>query len=85
MLILSLAETESVTLSTPWGKEQGIRYGGSAFLPTQSYQTLAAAIAVCRKDLDAGLMSIVVKEGDIVRLWCPLPELMQIRKVDLVA
>ncbi len=85
MLILSVTDVIPVTLSTPWGKEDGIRYGRSAFLPVQTYPNIAAAIESCRKDLDAGLMSIIVKDGNKVGLWCPLPDLMQGHKLPSAA
>jgi hypothetical protein len=74
MVILSLSETTPVTLLTPWGKENGICYQGSSFLPVNSYQNLEDAIVVCRRDLDVGLMSIIVNEANQVRIWSPLPD-----------
>jgi hypothetical protein len=76
VLILSHAQISTVTINTPWGAEQAICFHGKTFLPTQKFNNLAAAIAVCRKDLDSGLFSIVVEEPDQVGVWCPIPAQM---------
>jgi hypothetical protein len=74
MVILSLSETSPVTFLTPWGVEDGVYYLGANFLPVQRYKNIDEAIAVCRRDLDVGLMSIVINEADQVRIWSPLPD-----------
>jgi hypothetical protein len=69
MIILSLSEIKITKLPTPWGDEQGICYLGKTFLPIDVHPNHQAAIAACRRDLDAGMMSIVVDEGDRISLW----------------
>lgn len=69
MIILSLSEIQPINLPTPWGNEKGIYYLGKTFLPIDVHATQQAAIAACRQDLDAGMMSIVVDEGDRTSLW----------------
>ena len=69
MIILSLSEIEPKNFLTPWGDEKGICYLGKTFLPIDVHATQQEAIAACRRDLDAGMMSIVVDEGDRVSIW----------------
>jgi hypothetical protein len=76
MIIISAGSAPKVDMQTPWGKETGISYLGLSYLLTHTYRTMKEAIAACRKDLDAGLFSIVVENHDTkdISLWCPLPE-----------
>ncbi len=69
MIILSLSEIQLTNLPTPWGNEKGICYLGKTFLPISVHPNQKEAIAVCRQDLDAGMMTIVVDEGDRVSIW----------------
>ncbi|NJK33912.1 MAG: hypothetical protein HC919_02615 [Oscillatoriales cyanobacterium SM2_2_1] len=73
MVFLSQQEVSKVQLKTPWGIEEAIRYLGRLFLPTNEYTALPEALTACRRDLDAGLLSIVVAEQNVVRLWCLVP------------
>ncbi|CAN1212825.1 hypothetical protein TUMEXPCC7403_21650 [Tumidithrix helvetica PCC 7403] len=75
MIVLSLSEVKTVNLQTPLGSEAGIYYLGQTYLSTNYYRGINEAIQVCRRDLDAGLFSIVVKECDRFSVWCPLPNL----------
>ncbi|MCA6574371.1 MAG: hypothetical protein IM537_15160 [Pseudanabaena sp. M57BS1SP1A06MG] len=69
MIILSSSEIQKINLLTPWGDEKGIYYLGKTFLPINFHPNLEEAIASCRRDLDEGMLSIVVDEGDRVSLW----------------
>ncbi len=69
MIILSLSDIQPTSFLTPWGDEKGICYLGKNFLPTNVHATQQEAIAACRRDLDAGTISIVVDEGDRTSLW----------------
>jgi len=69
MIILSLAEIETTDFSTPWGSEKGICYLGKFFLPIDIHINQQEAIAACRRDLDLGMLSIIVDEGDRISLW----------------
>lgn len=69
MIILSLSEVQQINLSTPWGDETGIHYLGKTFLPIDTQSTSQEMIATCRQDLLAGMISIVVDEGDRLSLW----------------
>ena len=69
MIILSLSEIQPTQLATPWGHEIGICYLGKTFLPIDVHPNQQEAIAACRRDLDAGSLSIIVDEGDRVSLW----------------
>jgi len=69
MIILSSSEIQPINLLTPWGDEKGICYLGKTFLPINIHPNQQEAIAACRRDLDGGMLSIVVDEGDRVSLW----------------
>lgn len=69
MIILSLSEIQTINLLTPWGDERGISYLGKTFLPVDIHANPQDAIDACRRDLDEGMLSIVVDEGDRVSLW----------------
>jgi len=69
MIILSSSEIQPINLLTPWGDEQGICYLGKTFLPINIHANQQEAIAACRRDLDEGMLSIIVDEGDRVSLW----------------
>jgi hypothetical protein len=73
MVFLSHQEVSKVQVKTPWGIEEAVRYLGKLFLPTNEYAGLPEAIAACRRELDAGLLAIVVAEQNVVRLWCLVP------------
>ncbi|MEE3718205.1 hypothetical protein V2H45_15810 [Tumidithrix elongata RA019] len=75
MVVLSISEVKTVNLKTPLGSESGIRYLGQTYLSTSSCNGINEALQICRRDLDAGLFSIVVKECDRFSVWCPLPNL----------
>jgi hypothetical protein len=69
MIILSLSEIQPTNFSTPWGSEQGICYLGKTFLPIFVHPNQQDAIAACRRDLDLGMLSIIVDEGDFISQW----------------
>jgi hypothetical protein len=69
MIILSISEIQTTNFATPWGNEKGICYLGKTFLPIDVHPTQQEAIAACRRDLDLGMLSIIVDEGDRVSLW----------------
>jgi hypothetical protein len=69
MIILSLSEIQQTNLLTPWGDEKGICYLGKIFFPIDIHANQQDAIAACRRDLDGGMLSIIVDEGDHVSLW----------------
>jgi hypothetical protein len=69
MIILSLSEIQATNFSTPWGSEQGICYLGKTFLPINTHANQQEAIAACRQDLDLGMLSIIVDEGDHISQW----------------
>jgi hypothetical protein len=69
MIILSSSEIQATNFSTPWGSEKGICYLGKTFLPIDIHANQQEAIAACRRDLDLGMLSIIVDEGDCTSLW----------------
>ncbi len=69
MIILSLSEIESAHFPTPWGHEKGISYLGKTFLPINIHVNQQEAITACRQDLDLGMLSIIVDEGDYISQW----------------
>lgn len=69
MIILSSSQIQTANLSTPWGQEKGIYYLGKTFLPIDVHTNPQDAIAACRQDLDSGMVSIIVDEGDRISLW----------------
>jgi hypothetical protein len=73
MLIISKAHTRKVNLQTPWGIESALSYMNQHFIPTHSFGKMEEAIATCRRDLDAGLFSIVVRDRQEISVCCPLP------------
>jgi hypothetical protein len=75
MLVISQIHTKKVQVRTPWGIEPAVKFMGQHFVPTQKFSTLEDAIKTCRRDLDAGMFSIVVKdkENQQFLLCCPLP------------
>ncbi|PZO38714.1 MAG: hypothetical protein DCF19_16055 [Pseudanabaena frigida] len=77
MIILSLSDIQPTSFQTPWGREMGICYLGKTFLPIDVHSNQQEAIAACRQDLDAGMMSIVVDEGDRVSLWWYFAEIQK--------
>ncbi|WP_425217647.1 hypothetical protein [Tumidithrix helvetica] len=44
-------------------------------MPIKVYKGIHEAIAACRRDLDAGLLSIVVTESNRFSVWWQLPDL----------
>ncbi len=75
MLVISKIHTKKVQVQTPWGIEPAVKFMDQHFVPTQNFAKLDDAIKACRRDLDAGLFSIVVKdkENQQVALCCSLP------------
>jgi hypothetical protein len=75
MLVISKIHTKKVQLQTPWGTESAVKFMGQHFIPTQKFANLDDAIKACRRDLDAGLFSIVVKDKETQQaaLCCSLP------------
>ncbi|AFY71001.1 hypothetical protein Pse7367_2746 [Thalassoporum mexicanum PCC 7367] len=73
MILISSTDVKHYDILTPRGIEIAIIYLGKTFLATDIYADLKAAILACRRDLDAGLFSIVVKGKDNYQIWCPLP------------
>jgi hypothetical protein len=75
MILLKDSSNLEVDLDTTWGRERAIHYLDWFFLLTNTYSSLKEAIAACRNDLDAGLMSIVVEDkgNKNYTLWCPVP------------
>ncbi|MEE3718206.1 hypothetical protein V2H45_15815 [Tumidithrix elongata RA019] len=61
-------------IQTPWGRERGICYLGQTFMPINVYKCVHEAILVCRQDLEAGLLSIVVVETNRFSVWWELPD-----------
>ncbi|MEY3304645.1 MAG: hypothetical protein RLZZ139_3018 [Cyanobacteriota bacterium] len=82
MIILSLSEIQLTNFSTPWGNEKGINYLGKTFLPINVHVNQQEAIAACRRDLDLGMLSIIVDEGDRVSLWWYFSESIHAESVD---
>ncbi|CAN1212824.1 C-type lectin domain-containing protein [Tumidithrix helvetica PCC 7403] len=74
-MIVALSDFETIDVYTPWGKERGIFYLGQTFMPIKVYKGIHEAIAACRRDLDAGLLSIVVTESNRFSVWWQLPDL----------
>ncbi|WP_055076575.1 hypothetical protein [Pseudanabaena sp. 'Roaring Creek'] len=68
MIILSLSEVQITNFSTPWGAEKGICYLGKTFLPINVHANHQEAIAACRRDLDLGMLSIILDDGDRITL-----------------
>ena len=70
MIILSLSEIQATHFPTPWGSEKGICYLGKTFLPINIHVNQQEAITACRQDLDLGMLSIIVDEGNYLsRHW----------------
>jgi len=80
MIILSLSEIQTTNFATPWGSEQGICYLGKTFLPIDVHRNQQEAIAACRRDLDLGMLSIIVDEGERVSLWWYFAESLNLEK-----
>ncbi len=76
VLILTPSDITPTRLSLPWGTEEGISYRGLAFLPTRSFASQEDAIAACRRDLEIGVLSIVVRSPQGLTLWSPVPDLV---------
>jgi hypothetical protein len=77
-MIVKLSETNSIEISVLGQKMQGISYLGQAFVPTNLKGAMKEVISVCRRDLDMGLMSMIVEEKDTCRIWASVPREMQI-------
>jgi hypothetical protein len=73
MILLSTADVKKYDILTPHGIEIALNYLGQTFLATDIYADAREAVLACRRDLDAGLFSIIVKEKGAYRIWCPLP------------
>jgi hypothetical protein len=75
MILLSTTDVTKYDILTPRGIEIALSYLGKTFLATDIYADMKEAIMACRRDLDAGLFSIIVKDSDqgVYRIWCPLP------------
>jgi len=75
MLVISKIHTRKVQIPTPWGTASGISFMNQYFVPTQEFAKMEDAIKACRRDLDAGILSIVVKDKEKQQavLCCPVP------------
>ena len=81
--MLVISQVHKVQIQTPWGIESAVKFMDQHFVPTQQFSTLEDAIKACRRDLDAGMFSIVVKDkaNQQALLCCPLPpELAKVTK-----
>lgn len=77
-MIVKLSETNNIEISVLGQKMQGISYLGQAFVPTNLKGAINEVIPACRRDLDMGLMSMVVEEKNTYRIWASVPREMQI-------
>ncbi len=77
-MIVKLSETNNIEISVLGQKMRGISYLGQAFVPTNLKGAMKEIIPACRRDLDMGLMSMVVEEKDTCRIWASVPREMQI-------
>ncbi len=73
MIVIDLAEAQTITITLPWGEETSIKYLGQTFIPVQVHASLEEAINACRRDLDTGMMSIIVTDQYRTSLWWHLP------------
>ena len=75
MLILSKADVESnLLVATSWGAEEAIRYRGQFFTLRRIFVNFQEAVLTCRRDLEAGILSIVVRDADNVKVWTLLSD-----------
>jgi hypothetical protein len=75
MVVISKIHTKKVQVLTPWGMEPAVNFMGQHFIPTQKFANLNDAIKACRRNLDAGVFSIVIKDKETqqVMVCSPLP------------
>lgn len=73
MVIISQAQVQPTKLQTPWGVELAVSFMNQHFVPTQIFYKQEEAVLACRRDLDAGLFSILVQGDQELVLCCPLP------------
>lgn len=70
MLILSRADVEAdLLVATSWGSEEAIRYRGQFYTLRRIFINFQEAVLTCRRDLEAGIFSIVVREDETVKVW----------------
>ncbi|AFY72781.1 hypothetical protein Syn7502_00632 [Synechococcus sp. PCC 7502] len=77
-MIVKLSDTNNIEISVLGQKMQAISYLGKAFLPTNLAGEVQKLVPACRRDLDMGLISMVVEEPNTHRLWTSVPKEMQI-------
>lgn len=77
-MIVKISETNNIEISIFGQKMRGISYLGQAFVPTNLKGEIKEVLPACRRDLDMGLMSMVVEEKDTFRIWASVPKEMQI-------
>ncbi|GBO54021.1 hypothetical protein APA_1969 [Pseudanabaena sp. lw0831] len=76
MILNSLNETRSIEVITFAGRERGIVFLGKTFVADRSFNSLNAAIAACRKDLDLGLAILITPNADKFQVWVSVPNQM---------
>jgi hypothetical protein len=76
-MIVKLSETNNIEISVFGHKMKGISYLGKVFLPTDLCGDIKPAIAACRRDLDLGLLSVVINDAESYRLWTFVPNEVQ--------
>jgi hypothetical protein len=77
-MIVKLVDTSNIEISVLGQRMRAISYLGQAFVPTNLAGEIKQLITACRRDLDMGLMSMVVEEQNTFRLWASVPKEMQI-------
>ncbi len=77
-MIVKLSDTNNIQISVLGQKVPGISYLGQAFVPTHFAGEMKQVVPACRRDLDMGLVSMVVEEKGTFRIWASVPKEMQI-------
>jgi hypothetical protein len=77
-MIVKISETNNIEISIFGQKMRAISYLGQAFVPTNLKGGIKEVLPACRRDLDMGLISMVVEEKDTFRIWASVPKEMQI-------
>ncbi len=70
MLILTRADVEAdLLMATSGDSQETIQYRGQSYVLRGIFINFQEAVLSCRRDLEVGILSIVVREDDAVRVW----------------
>jgi len=73
MILNSLNQVRSILINTVVGTEKAIVFLGKTFVIDKTYDSLDAAIAGSKKDLDLGMAILIAPEAEKFSVWVVFP------------